>query len=183
MNSNQLAMADRSSFRPNLRIFGVRRIDPGWVYLIKNAGLLKVGKTKNPEHRIRNAKTWAPDLEIIGIKPFWDIGYIERALHIGLAQNWHAGEWFSFSEKLDYELITEGFREFYEKDRDMNSVDFIYWYNSSGLGEIAAEWESRGISLHKWKREASADYKQTAHQIAFEFRRRRSKSSHTKSKN
>jgi hypothetical protein len=176
-------MTDRSSFRPNLSIFGVRRIDPGWIYLIKSAELLKVGKTKNLERRIREAKTWIPDLEIIGVKPFWEISYIERTLQIGLAQNWHAGEWFSFSEKLDYELITEGFREFYDKDKDMNSVDFIYWYNDIGLGDIAAEWGSRGISPRQWKRDAAVEYKQTIHQAALGFKRRRSKVSHAKSKN
>jgi hypothetical protein len=133
-------MADQSTFRPNLDIFGVPRRDPGWIYIIKSGELLKVGKTKNPKRRIfSEARTWLPDLEVVGIKPFWNVGYIERTLQAGCSQYWHAGEWFLIQDKDDYATIIEGFREFYDQDRDMNSVDFIYWINGSGMAEIVYE--------------------------------------------
>ena len=150
-------MTDKSQFRPNLDIFGVPRNDPGWVYIIKNGELLKVGKTKNPRRRVfGEAKTWLPELEIIGIKPFWNIGHVERMLHEGLAQFWYAGEWFHFPKNYNYEFLTEEFRGFYDDDRDSNSVDFIYWFNSSGMGEVARERYSQKLSLRQWKRWASS---------------------------
>ena len=147
-------MALRSEFRPNLDIFGVPRNDPGWLYVVMSGKLLKVGKTKNPSHRMRDARTWVPNLKIIGVKPFWNVTYLERLLLGGLAQDWHAGEWHYFREKYDRDFLIEGFSEFYDEDRDMNSVDFIYWFNSSGFSEITNEWSSRRISLRAWQREA-----------------------------
>ena len=150
-------MTDRRRFRPNLDIFGVPRKDPGWVYIIKNGEILKVGKTKNPRRRVfGEAKTWLPELEIIGVKPFWNIGCVERMLHEGLAQFWYAGEWFHFPKNYYYEYLTEGFREFYDDDRDLNSVDFIYWFNGSGLEDVASERYRLRLSLSQWKRLASS---------------------------
>ena len=149
-------MTDRSSLRLNLDIYGVYRSDPGWIYFIKNAELLKVGKTKNPKRRIYGeAKTWLPNLEIIGVKPFWNVSILERKLHEGFAQNWHAGEWFHFPNQLDYDLVTEGFREFCDDNRDLNSIEFIYWFNGSGLAEVAIERHRQNLSLREWKRLAS----------------------------
>ncbi len=150
-------MTDKNRPRLNLDIFGVPRRDPGWVYIIRTGELLKVGKTKNPRRRLfGEAKTWLPELEIIGVKPFWNFGYVERMLHEGLAQFWHAGEWFRFPKNYDYEFLTEGFREFYDDDRDLNSVDFIYWFNSSGMDESSIERHSHKLSLRQWKCYASS---------------------------
>lgn len=149
-------MLDRSPFRPNLDIFGIPRLDPGWLYVVQSGDLIKIGKTTNPEQRLkRDAKTWLPDLEIIGIKPFWNISRLERMLHVALVENWHKGEWYKFYFPADYEFITEGFSGFYNDDRDMNSVDFIYWYNGSGMAEWAIENENRGLTLPKWRRSES----------------------------
>lgn len=150
-------MTDRRRFRPNLNIFGVPRKDPGWIYIIKNGEILKVGKTKNPKRRVfGEAKTWLPELEIIGVKPFWNIRHVERMLHEGFAQFWHAGEWFRFPKNDGYEFVAEDFREFYDDDRDWNSVDFIFWFNSSGFGEVASERYSQKRSLRQWQRLASS---------------------------
>lgn len=164
MGSNQLtshserSMTKENTFRYNLDIFGVPRNDPGWIYIVKNGELLKVGRTKNPKRRIfGEARTWLPNIEIIGIKPFWNVRVLERRLHEGLAQYWHAGEWFNFPDQLDYDLVTEGFCEFYDNDRDSNSVDFVYWFNSSGLAEVAVERHRQKLSLRKWKLLASSE--------------------------
>jgi T5orf172 domain len=141
----------RNQYRYNLDIFGVARRDPGWIYIFKNEGLLKVGKTTDYKRRIREARTWLPDVEILGVKPFWNVSAIERTLHEGCASFWHAGEWFKIGDTNDYELLIEGFQEFYDEDRDSNSVDFIYWWNSSGFAEFSMERSGRNISLKKWK--------------------------------
>ena len=65
-----ISIDEWSEFRPNLDIFGVRRNDAGWLYLMKSGDLFKIGKTKNPKRRIRDAQTWIPDIEIIAMKPF-----------------------------------------------------------------------------------------------------------------
>ena len=147
---------DQTRFRPNLEIFGVERRDPGWVYVVQSGELFKIGKTSNPQKRLqREAKTWLPDLRIIGIKPFWNISFIERSLHIGLARNWYAGEWYKFDDIDDWEFFSEGFSEFYDDDKDWNSVDFIYWMNSSGMAEFCNELAGQGMTLPAFQREES----------------------------
>jgi hypothetical protein len=32
-------------------------VDPGWLYVLKNGDLFKVGKTTDPERRVREART------------------------------------------------------------------------------------------------------------------------------
>ncbi len=143
----------RSEFRPDLDIFGVPKLDPGWLYVIKDSGRFKIGKTTNPMRRLRTAKTWLPTMEVVGIKPFWNISALERQLLSGLAQFWICGEWYAFPDDT-YDFLFEDFGAFYDEDRDMNSVDFIYWINSSGMGELLMEHARRKISLRKWQREA-----------------------------
>src|ERR1700690_3768476 len=137
----------RSKFRPNLDIFGVPRLDPGWLYIVRNREIFKIGKSTNPNRRLfKDARTWLPDMELIGVKPFWNIGELERQLHSGLANFWYSGEWHKFPDNT-YDWLFEDFRGFYDEDRDMNSVDFIYWINSSGMAELIMELNNREISL------------------------------------
>lgn len=143
---------DWSATKLNLDIFGVSRSDPGWLYLMKNGDLFKIGKTKKPSRRTRDAKTWLPDVEVLAMKPFWNISELERMLHEGLADCWHEGEWFRFRDAKSVEFLIEGFQGFYEKDRDTNSVDFIYWYNSSGMPDFQMERDHRRLSLRKFQR-------------------------------
>lgn len=144
----------KSEIRPNLDIFGVHRSDPGWLYIFKNDNRFKVGKTTNPKRRLLAAKTWLPDVEIVGIKPFWNISELERELLAGLAQFWKSGEWHEFPDDT-YDHLFDAFRGFYDEDRDMNSVDFIYWMHE--FAEILIEYSDREISLRKWQREASSE--------------------------
>jgi len=155
---------DYSEFRPNLNIFGVAKLDPGWLYLMRAGDLYKIGKTKNPKRRIRDALTWSPDIEVIAMKPFWNISELERMIHEGLSDSWHKGEWFKFIDDDMRDFMVEGLCGFYEKDRDMNSVDFIYWYNGSGMVEFQMERDSRRVSLKRFQRD-----------LADETRRMRSK--------
>jgi len=152
-------MEDRQHYRPNLKIFGVAERDSGWIYILKNGHLLKIGKTKNPQKRILTAKTWLPDIEIIGIKPFWNISRLERCLHVALCRYWYSGEWFKVTYRHDYQLLIDGFLEFYDDDRDMNSVDFIYWFNSSGFSDFTIEQSRQRLSLPRWQRQESVTQK------------------------
>jgi hypothetical protein len=149
---NRKSMSD---FRPDLNIFGVRRLNPGWLYIVKNGDLFKIGKTTNPKRRLfGEARTWLPDMKLIGVKPFWNISELERQLHSGLANLWYSGEWHKFPDD-SYDFVFEEFSEFYDDDRDMNSVDFIYWINSSGMAELIIEQCNRNISLRRWQRHAA----------------------------
>jgi hypothetical protein len=142
----------KSSFRPNLDIFGVPKLDPGWLYVVKNGPHFKIGKTINPKQRLLAARTWLPNLELVGIKPFWNISELERKLLAGLAQCWTSGEWHKFPDDT-YDFILDDFRAFYDEDRDMNSVNFIYWMHE--FSEILIEYNRRNISLRKWQRQAT----------------------------
>ena len=81
------------------------------------------------------------DIEVIAMKPFWNISELERMIHEGLSDCWHKGEWFNFLDDGMRDFVVAGLCGFYEKDRDMNSVDFIYWYNGSGMVEFQIERE------------------------------------------
>jgi hypothetical protein len=111
------------------------------------------GKTINPPKRIREAKTWLPHIEVIAMKPFWNVSKLERMLHEGLANYWHEGEWFKLPDLDIQEFLIDGFKEFYEKDRDTNSVDFIYWYNGSGMTELQMKRDYREASLKQFQRQ------------------------------
>lgn len=131
-----------------------RQVDPGWLYILRSQDLLKVGRTTDPRRRLREARTWLPDVVVEGVKPFWHVREFERTLLCGLAQFWHRGEWH-FSRVLDdLNFVVEGFQMFDDHDRARNTVDFSYWIGGSGMGELACEQNSRQISLRQWQREA-----------------------------
>jgi len=59
------------------------------------------------------------------------------------------------------EILTEHFPESYEKDFDRNPVDFIYWYNSSGMSEFSSERAEQGLTIRQFlkKKQVEADNK------------------------
>jgi hypothetical protein len=99
---------------------------------------------------MRAARTWVPDMKLVGCKPFWNVSNVERDLHAGFAIGWYAGEWFEFDNINDRDLLLEGFLEFSDEDRDTNSVDFIYWFNSNGMAEFVIEWHRQNLALSKF---------------------------------
>ncbi|MBZ9860007.1 hypothetical protein [Mesorhizobium sp. CA12] len=132
----------------------VAQVDAGWLYMILNGDLLKVGKTREPARRLREARTWLPKGLLVGMKPFWDIHTAERTLLCGLANCWIEGEWHQLPDPEMYETLLDDFRKFDDHDRNRNSVDFHYWIGSSGMGELVMEQNRRRISLRKWQHEA-----------------------------
>jgi Meiotically up-regulated gene 113 len=129
--------------------------DAGWLYIIKNASLFKIGSTTNPARRLsKDARTWLPDLELVGVKPFWNVRSLEGTLHCGLANFWYSGEWHQFPDET-YDWLFDDFQKFHDEDRNKNSRDFHYWINGSGMAELIVEQNHRKISLRKWQREAS----------------------------
>ncbi|MGV1826997.1 GIY-YIG nuclease family protein [Agrobacterium vitis] len=137
-------------------VWGVARLNPGYIYVIQNTdGLLKIGKSKNRKNRLREAKTWLPDADIIGIKPFWLVDRFEKQLHEGLSQWWYSGEWFKFGDDPYVEDFLENFRAFSDEDidRDENTIDFLYLINE--FGEISLERASAGVSLRGFQRNIS----------------------------
>jgi hypothetical protein len=128
-------------------------INPGWLYILKNGDLLKIGKTTDPLRRLRQAQTWLPDGEVIGMKPFWCIHEFERTLLCGIANFWYEGEWHKFPDETWSNFLIEGFRMFDDHDRNRNTVDFGYWIGSSGMAELVVEQNHRRISLRRWQHE------------------------------
>jgi hypothetical protein len=144
-----------ADFKPEpwIQNFGVRSGGPGWLYVLKSGSRLKIGNTKNLENRFRTARTWIPDIEVVGAKPFWRVAAVERILHIALTDYWTGGEWFTFGDDEFEEYFIETFREFYDDDINSNSVDFIYWMNSTGMSEFTLEHSKRNVSLPEWRRQ------------------------------
>jgi len=136
-------------------VWNIPRLDPGYIYIIQAGGRLKVGKSKHRESRVRDARTWLPDMTLIGSKPFWNVRYLERDLHEGLAQWWYEGEWFHPGDDPYLENFLFNFRAFSDSDekRDMNSVNFSYWMHD--MLEISMERAHRRLSIRAFQREVS----------------------------
>ncbi|UES55224.1 hypothetical protein GFK91_06155 [Roseibium aggregatum] len=108
-------------------VWNLARIDPGYIYIIENHDRFKIGKTKNVAARKKAAKTWAPDGNWIGFKPFWAISHLERLLHTGFSRYWYANEWFKFDDEPEIrDLLLDNFTAFKDDDPDSNSVDFVH---------------------------------------------------------
>ena len=110
-------------------VWRIPRINFGYIHIIRAGERLKIGKSKHRVSRIRAAKTWLPDMTLIGVKPFWMVDCFERDLHEGLAQWWYEGEWFHPGDDPYLEDFLFNFQAFSDDDaqRDMNSVNFLYW--------------------------------------------------------
>jgi T5orf172 domain len=140
---------------PRVPVWQIPRLNPGYIYIIQAGERLKIGKSKDRDSRIRNARTWLPDMTLIGTKPFWNVNDLEKDLHEGLAQWWYEGEWFHPGDDPYLEDFLHNFRAFSDDDaqRDVNSVDFLYWMHD--MAEIAMERAYRGQSLRAFQRDVS----------------------------
>ncbi|MFB9343705.1 GIY-YIG nuclease family protein [Aminobacter aganoensis] len=138
---------------PWVRNFDVHTSDPGWLYVLKSGSRLKIGTTTDFNSRFRTARTWIPDIQVVGVKPFWECIHLERILHIALSDYWIGGEWFNFDRDEFEQYFLETFCEFYDKDINRNSVEFTYWMNSTGMSEFTIEYSRRGVSLPEWRRQ------------------------------
>ena len=140
-------------------LWGIPRVDAGYIYIIEVDGRLKIGKSKHKATRIRAAKTWLPNMKLVGVKPFWLISEFEKSLHIGLAQWWYEGEWFHPGEDPYLEDFIHNFRAFSDDDtqRDWNSINFVHWRND--FSESAMEWATRQQSLRAFQRDVSESKK------------------------
>lgn len=137
-------------------VWQITRVDPGYLYVIENHGRYKIGKTTRAASRLRAAKTWLPDMTLIGFKPFWGVSHHERQLHIGFASYWYSREWFSFEGDDDArDLLIQGFTAFSDDNPDRNSVDFIYWFNGDGMTEFLIEMDRQKLSLPKFQKQES----------------------------
>jgi hypothetical protein len=128
-------------------------VDPGWLYMLQHGDLIKVGKTTDPKRRLREARTWLPDGEVVGIKPFWTIHEFERTLLCGIANYWHEGEWHRFPNDSTSDFLIQGFRIFDDHDRNKNTFEFNYWIGGSGMGEVVMEQNHRRVSLRRFQHE------------------------------
>jgi hypothetical protein len=128
--------------------------DPGCIYIVQDHGRLKIGKSTRTADRMRAAKTWLPDMEILACKPFWNVSQVERDLHAGFSVGWYAGEWFDLDD-CDRGILLEGFAEFSDHDRDANTADFIRWCNSEGMTESIIECDRQARGLKRFLREES----------------------------
>ncbi|MEK7994998.1 MAG: hypothetical protein AAB403_14425, partial [Planctomycetota bacterium] len=126
-----------------------------YLYVIRAGSRLKIGKSKNRTSRIQAAKTWLPDMELIGVKPFWLIHEFERSLHEGLAQWWYEGEWFHLGRDPYLDNFLFNFRAFSDREsaRDANTINFTHWMND--FGESAMERASRRQSLRAFQHDVS----------------------------
>ena len=143
-------------------VWQVRRVDPGFIYVIESNGRYKIGKSKHIEGRLKTAQTWLPDMTLIGLKPFWGVSYHERQLHTGFSRYWYAREWFNFEGASDIrDLLIDGFRAFSDNNPDRNSVVFIYWFNGDGMAEFPMEMDRQRLSLPKFQKQESCTRKKT----------------------
>lgn len=138
---------------PYLTRFGVSADDPGYIYVIRSESRLKIGRSTGKRDRLRQAKTWIPDGEVLGIKPFWNHRAVENYLHLGLTMFWYKGEWYDFDGDEFEEAFVADFIAFDDADINRNSIDFIYLMNSSGMSEYTLEYSQRNVSKAGFQRE------------------------------
>ena len=116
-------MSDTFKATESLKIFGVVPNDPGYIYVIRSGPRLKIGCSKSKKSRLREAKTWLPDGEVIGIKPFWNHRELEKYLQLGLAMFWYKGEWYEFEgDEFEEHFLVE-FKAFNDFDINRNSIN------------------------------------------------------------
>jgi hypothetical protein len=130
--------------------------DPGFVYLLKDRGRFKLGRTTSPQYRLRVARTWIPDIEIVAMKPFWFHRAVEWNTQIGLAVFHHKGEWFDFAGDEFEETFIDEFAYFSDDNPIRNSLSFPYFMNGIGMNEFTLEWSRRGVSKRRFLQENSA---------------------------
>ena len=123
--------------------------DPGYIYIVEDHGRFKIGKTRRTAARMRAAKTWLPDMQLLACKPFWNISQVERDLHAGFSVGWYAGEWFALDDG-DRDILLDGFGEFSDDDRDANTANFVRWCNSDGIAESIIERDRQAIGLKRF---------------------------------
>lgn len=96
-------------------------------------------------------------MKLIAFKPFWGMSHHERLLHIGFANYSYSGEWYDFEgDAAARDLLLDGFIAFTDDSPDMNSRDFIYWYNGAGMVEFQIEMRHQKLTLPKFQRQESA---------------------------
>ena len=136
-------------------VWQIPRLNPGFIYIIQAGGRLKIGKSKHRDSRLKDARTWLPDMSLIGAKPFWNVDVLEKDLHEGLAQWWYEGEWFHPGDDPYLENFLFNFCAFSDDEarRDMNSVNFLYWMHD--MAEIAMERAHRRQTLRAFQRDVS----------------------------
>ena len=79
----------------------------GYVYILAGGGFHKIGKTINPEDRIRWFETKLPfPVKLTHLIPCQNYGLAEKALHRKFAPRREHGEWFKLSES-DLETIKQ----------------------------------------------------------------------------
>ncbi len=101
-------------------------------------------------------------MNLIGFKPFWGMSHHERLLHTGFAFYWYAGEWYKFDGDDDArDLLLDGFKAFSDDSPDINSRDFIYWYNGGGMVELLMAMDQQKRSLRKFQQQESITQKKT----------------------
>jgi hypothetical protein len=111
--------------------------------------------TTDPHRRLlREANTWCPHgLEQKLVKPFWNIRRAEYSLHSALAEHWHRGEWHRFDDPYWLTFFMDAFDEFKddEDERDLNSVNFIYWMNGTNYSEAVRMQGEHRMTLAQWR--------------------------------
>jgi len=85
---------------------------------------------------LREAKTWSPEeLEIVGVKPFWNISRLEYSLHQRACGFWHRGEWHKFEDEYWRNFFLDRFRAFSDTNRDANSWNLPTGWNGDNYAE------------------------------------------------
>lgn len=129
--------------------------DPGFIYLLEDRGRYKIGRTKSPKHRLSVAKTWVPDFEMIGMKPFWFHSELETYVHVGLANFSYKGEWFDFAGNEFEETFIGEFKYFTNDDPIKNTRSFTYFMNGTNMSEFTLEWTRQKNSKRSFLSENS----------------------------
>lgn len=78
--------------KPNNNTF---RNEPGYIYIIRANGLIKIGKSSEPDSRVKQLQTAMPyEIELLFKVQTDDMTWLERETHWALQEHRIRGEWF-----------------------------------------------------------------------------------------
>lgn len=100
---------------------GLRKPNPGYVYVIHDNGEYKIGMSASPDKRLKQVRK-TEDAEIVLQMLVPDARLVESILHKHFQDKRIGGEWFSLDTQ-DIEYIRSVAREIYGQSTEVHHVD------------------------------------------------------------
>ena len=121
----------------------------GYVYFFQAADTrVKIGKSEDPRRRLRDLKSLAGKLTVLGVMPSDEPLAEERSIHRKFAKHHIEGEWFNSTVRAELDVYRSRFLEKLPESQHLVQV----WVSPEFHASCAALAKSEGRSLANWLR-------------------------------